>query len=78
MFAGVITLDGNRARFAIPDWKTMLAIKVLRSKLREMLNKSFRQPGKMLTSQLEKWLEAWQLIFSQDFNADRSIGVARN
>lgn len=78
MFSGVITLDGNKARFAIPDWKTMLVIKVLRARLRELLNKSFKQPGKMLTSQQEKWMDAWQLIFAQDFNQDKSIGVARS
>lgn len=67
MYSGVLILDGNRARFAIPDWKTMLVIKVLRSRLREMLQRSFKNPGKLPTAQHEKWLEMWQRIFSQDF-----------
>jgi ATP-dependent RNA helicase DHX29 len=64
MYAGVLVLDGNRARFAIPDWKTMLVLKVLRSRLREMLTRSFRNPGKLHTSQSERWLEAWQRVFT--------------
>ncbi|KAL3953038.1 hypothetical protein ACCO45_012981, partial [Purpureocillium lilacinum] len=35
MFSGVIVLDGNRGRFALPDWKSMLVVKVLRTRLRE-------------------------------------------
>lgn len=75
MFAGVIVLDGNRGRFAVPDWKTLLAIKVLRTRLRELLTRSFKQPGKLPTAQHEKWLDVWQRLFTQDFNQEKSIGV---
>lgn len=67
MYAGVFILDGNRARFAVSDWKTMLVIKTLRSKLRDILTRSFKSPGKQLTGQQQKWLEVWQKIFSQEF-----------
>jgi ATP-dependent RNA helicase DHX29 len=66
MYAGVLILDGNRARFSVPDWKTMLAIKVLRARLRDILTRSFKMPGKMLTPQQEKWLDVWQRIFMQE------------
>lgn len=66
MFSGVIVLDGNRARFALPDWKTMLVVKTLRTRLRELLTRSFKQPGKLATAQQEKWLHVWQRLFSQD------------
>ncbi|RGP59930.1 hypothetical protein FSPOR_10969 [Fusarium sporotrichioides] len=72
MYSGVIILDGNRGRFAVPDWKTMLVMKVLRTRLRELLTRSFRQPGKLPTAQQEKWLDVWQRIFTQDFGQDRS------
>ncbi|KAH8646695.1 P-loop containing nucleoside triphosphate hydrolase protein [Xylariales sp. PMI_506] len=68
MYAGVLVLDGNRARFSVPDWKTMLVIKVIRGRLREVLTRSFKMPGKLLTAQQEKWLDVWQRIFSQDFS----------
>ncbi|KAI0155426.1 P-loop containing nucleoside triphosphate hydrolase protein [Hypoxylon sp. FL1284] len=69
MYAGVVVLDGNRARFSVPDWKTLLAVKYLRTRLRDMLTRSFRMPGKLLTAQHEKWLDVWQRVFSQDFSA---------
>ncbi|KAK4098376.1 P-loop containing nucleoside triphosphate hydrolase protein [Parathielavia hyrcaniae] len=63
MYSGVFVLDGNRARFAVPDWKTMLVVKVLRARLREMLTRRFRSPGKLPTAQHERWLEVWQRVF---------------
>lgn len=70
MFSGVLILDGNRARFAVPDWKTLLVIKVLRSRLRELLSRSFKAPGKLPTAQHQKWFDVWQRIFTQDFGSD--------
>lgn len=74
MYAGVLVLDGNRARFAAPDWKTLLVLKVLRARLRETLARAFKMPGKLPTAQHEKWLDAWQRIFTQDFGADNTTG----
>ncbi|EFY93006.1 ATP dependent RNA helicase, putative [Metarhizium acridum CQMa 102] len=77
MFSGAIVLDGNRGRFALPDWKTMLVLKVLRTRLRELLTRSFKQPGKLPTAQQEKWLEVWQKLFTQDQRDDgKSSGVS--
>ncbi|RYP38167.1 hypothetical protein DL768_010813 [Monosporascus sp. mg162] len=73
MYAGVIVLDGNRARFSVPDAKTALVLKVLRARLRELLTRAFRVPGRLPTAQQEKWFDAWQRIFSQDFG-DRGRG----
>ncbi|KAF4636925.1 hypothetical protein G7Y89_g1157 [Cudoniella acicularis] len=67
MYSGVFILDGNRARFAVSDWKTMLVIKVLRSRLRDIITRSFKNPGKALTTLQQKWMEVWQKIFSQEF-----------
>ena len=64
LYSGVLVLDGNRARFALPDWKTMLVMKALRSRLKEMLTRNFRNPGKLPTAQHERWLEVWQRIFT--------------
>lgn len=65
-YSGVIILDGNRARFAVSDWKTMLIMKTLRTKLKDIMTKSFKNPGKALTEQQVKWLDIWQKIFSQE------------
>uniref|UniRef100_A0A0D2XNM0 Uncharacterized protein n=1 Tax=Fusarium oxysporum (strain Fo5176) TaxID=660025 RepID=A0A0D2XNM0_FUSOF len=75
MYSGIIVLDGNRGRFAVPDWKTMLVMKVLRTRLRELLTRSFKQPGKLPTAQQEKWLDVWQRIFTQDFQDRSTVGI---
>lgn len=64
MYAGVIVLDGNRVRLSVPDWKAALAIKALRARLWELLGRSFKNPGRLQTAQHERWLDAWQRIFS--------------
>ncbi|KAK1754041.1 ATP-dependent RNA helicase DHX29 [Echria macrotheca] len=64
LYSGVLILDGNRARFAVSDWKTMLVMKVLRARLKELLTRSFKNPGKLTTAQHERWLEIWQRIFA--------------
>ena len=74
MYAGVLVLDGNKARFSAPDWKTMLAVKVVRGRLRELLSRSFKSPGKPLTPQQERWLDVWQRIFTQDFGKEGGGG----
>jgi ATP-dependent RNA helicase DHX29 len=66
MYAGVIILDGNKLRFSVSDWKTMLAIKVLRIRLREILSRSFKTPGKPLPPSLLRWFEIWQDIFTRE------------
>ncbi|KAI9787598.1 MAG: hypothetical protein M1839_000129 [Geoglossum umbratile] len=66
MYAGVIILDGNKLRLSVSDWKTMLAIKVLRIRMREVLSRSFKNPGKPLPSSLLRWLEIWQRIFTRE------------
>lgn len=75
IFSGVIVLDGNRGRFALPDWKTMLVVKVLRTRLRELLTRAFKHPGKLPTAQHEKWLEVWQRLFTQDKQTDTKSSV---
>jgi len=64
LYAGVLILDGNRGRFAVSDWKTILAIKTLRSRLRDIMTKTFRNPGKQLTVQQQNWMDMWQRIYS--------------
>ncbi|KAJ9156652.1 ATP-dependent RNA helicase DHX29 [Pleurostoma richardsiae] len=74
MYSGVLVLDGNRARFAAPDWKTMLVMKVLRARMRDLLTRTFKNPGKLATDQQERWLSVWQRVFSQDFGKDSVTG----
>ena len=64
MYAGVMIIDGNRIRFSIDDWKTLIAIKLLRTQLRHIIDQSFRYPGRNLSQDQRSWLDIWQDIVS--------------
>lgn len=65
MYSGVISIDANRIRFSVRDWKSMLALKILNNRLRELLASTFRNPHRPLSYKQQQWLEIWQLIFGQ-------------
>lgn len=64
MYSGVIVIDGNRLRFAVDEWKTMLAIKELRRNIRQIMTQAFRNPGRSLSDPQQAWLDVWQKIFA--------------
>ena len=63
LYSGVMVIDGNRIRFSFDDWKTMIAIKSLRTEVRNIMAQYFRSPGRELSSHQQRWLEIWQKIF---------------
>ncbi|PWY70412.1 ATP dependent RNA helicase [Aspergillus heteromorphus CBS 117.55] len=65
MYSGVITIDANRIRFSIRDWKSMLALKTLSLRIRDILQSTFREPHKVPSYKQQQWLDLWQLIFAQ-------------
>ncbi|PYH95397.1 ATP dependent RNA helicase [Aspergillus ellipticus CBS 707.79] len=65
MYSGVITIDANRIRFATRDWKSMLALKTLSLRIRDILQSTFREPHKVPSYKQQQWLDLWQLIFAQ-------------
>jgi ATP-dependent RNA helicase DHX29 len=65
MYSGVISIDANRVRFAVRDWKSMLALKILHNRLREILSNTFRNPHRPLSYKQQQWIDIWQQIFTQ-------------
>ena len=65
MYSGVISIDANRIRFAVRDWKAMLALKILSARIREILTGTFREPQRRLSYRQQQWIEDWQAIFSR-------------
>ena len=64
LYAGVIAIDGNKVRFRVKDWKTMIALKILRARVLELLAHSFRHPNRMLSEDQERWLDIWQQVMN--------------
>jgi ATP-dependent RNA helicase DHX29 len=65
MYAGVIIIDGNRLRFKVRDWKTMIALKILRTKVREALGRMFKHPGRELGLKQKRWIDLVTQIYER-------------
>ncbi|KAK3052761.1 hypothetical protein LTR09_006244 [Extremus antarcticus] len=65
MYAGVIIIDGNRLRLKVRDWKTMVALKILRAKVREAMGRLFKHPGRDLGAKQKRWMDLVLKIFEQ-------------
>jgi len=65
LYSGVISLDGNRVRFAAKDWKAMLAFKTLSLRVRSILSDMIENPQRKPSHRQQEWLDIFQQIFSQ-------------
>ncbi|KAH7064760.1 ATP-dependent RNA helicase A [Macrophomina phaseolina] len=74
LHAGVVAVDGNRLRFAVRDWKTCLVLKVLRQRVREVVNAALRRPGQQLTRRQSRWLDLFLKTFERG-EKEREAGV---
>jgi ATP-dependent RNA helicase DHX29 len=63
MYAGVIVIDGSRLKFKVRDWKTMMALKVLRTGFKEALGRLLKYPGRALGDRQRSWMELVERIF---------------
>lgn len=59
IYAGVISIDSNRIRFSVKDWKMLIALKILRTKMKGILNNFFRNASRSISAADEKWLDMW-------------------
>ncbi|KAF2671034.1 ATP-dependent RNA helicase A [Microthyrium microscopicum] len=66
LHAGVITIDSNRLRFAVKDWKTVVALKMLRGKLEELMNWSIEHPGAKVSEELVWWRGAFERLCTKE------------
>jgi ATP-dependent RNA helicase DHX29 len=65
MYAGVVVIDGNRLRFKVRDWRTMVVLKTLRAKVKEVLAKLLRSQGRELGDRPRRWMNILEGIFER-------------
>lgn len=70
MYAGVVSIDGGRIRLSVRDWRTMITLRILRSRVQEALSRSYRDTGMSLSSVDAKWLNIWQQIVASRNNPE--------
>ncbi|KAF2088532.1 P-loop containing nucleoside triphosphate hydrolase protein [Saccharata proteae CBS 121410] len=76
LFAGVVTVDGNRLRFGVRDWKMTVAIKMLRVRVKEIVGVMLKQPGKPLSRRQQKWMDLFLKTFERSERGGGPVGKA--
>ena len=69
MYASAMVIDGNRIRYRVEDWRTLLIIKNLRSHLRAVAEDSFSRPGRQWSQEQRFWVGIWERMFWHVFEA---------
>lgn len=77
LHAGVISLNNNSLRFAVKDWKTMIALKALRNRVRDIVNAAWKNPGKPLGIREEKWMRLFVRVFDLEQEKSGRIEKAK-
>jgi ATP-dependent RNA helicase DHX29 len=69
LYSGILSVDSNRLRFALPDWKSMVVLNVWRSQFRRIVAQGIESPGMHMDDEQRFWYEMWQsMCFKNDVN----------
>jgi len=63
--ANVVSVDGARLRFVVEGWKTAVALKYLRLRLREVVEKRWKKADWVMTKGLRRWWDIWEGIVNE-------------
>ena len=73
LHAGVIGFPGNVVKFAVRDWRAAVALKVLRRRVKEILNTSWENPERILWEREREWLGLFERMFVERWDKDERI-----
>lgn len=73
LHAGVIGFPGNVVKFAVKEWRAAVALKVLRRRVKEILNTSWKNPGRILGEREREWLGLFERVFMERWEKDERI-----
>jgi ATP-dependent RNA helicase DHX29 len=66
LHAGVVTIDGNRLRFKVDEWKLAVALKTMRARMEEVVEMRLKEPGKDVSGRLKRWIDLFEKICGRD------------
>ncbi|EXJ86531.1 hypothetical protein A1O3_03482 [Capronia epimyces CBS 606.96] len=61
-FAGVLVLGFGKVKLAVRHWRQLMAIKVLRERMRQVLDTCYKRPGEELRENERRWVDSWLAI----------------
>ena len=59
IYSGVVKIDGSRIQMAVRDWKSLLAMKMLRDEISSLIEHFLRNPYSLFTEREETWFKSW-------------------
>jgi ATP-dependent RNA helicase DHX29 len=65
LYAGVVVIDGNRLRFSTRDERTLLMLKKVQTKIRELIDFRLTRPPAELDARQKKWMEIFLCLFQR-------------
>ena len=57
LFSGVVDIDNGRIRLSLRNWKEILVLQGLRSRIHHIIDTFLRRPDSLLASDDQEWLE---------------------
>ncbi|KAL5118493.1 hypothetical protein ACEQ8H_003669 [Pleosporales sp. CAS-2024a] len=73
MHAGVISFPGSVLRFAVKDWRAMVALKVLRRRIKEILGLAWKNPARQMSEREKEWLRLFFAVFEAKSDRDERL-----
>lgn len=73
LHAGVVSFPGNVVKFAVREWRAAVALKVLRRRVKEILNANLSNPGRILWEREREWLGLFERVFVERWEKDERI-----
>ncbi|KAF2001391.1 hypothetical protein P154DRAFT_553670 [Amniculicola lignicola CBS 123094] len=73
LHAGVIQFPGNVLRFAVKEWRAMVALKVLRRRVKEILAQAWRNPGRAVGERDREWMELFFKVFEEKWVKEEKV-----
>lgn len=58
-FAGVVNLDSGKVRLGVRHWRQLMAIKILRERIWQVLEASYKRPAEATKEDSWKWIDFW-------------------
>ena len=74
IYSGIMTIDGNRLRFAMANWKTIMVVKGMRAELKEIIAQGLKVPGRLMNARQKLCIENWKAVFDRQ-NEIRKLSV---
>lgn len=62
LHAGLVSLDSNRLKFKVKDWKTTYVLKMLRTRLTELVEHRIKYPERAVSPELMWWKAMFEKI----------------